>query len=108
MRPFALVAVLLLALPSSGCAVLKEQDIERRFDQIEQTLDPLAGEPKDVVLERIGPLELGEPVRVEALSASVEEYEFRRRYLGGVGGYDRVVLRFEDGRFRDYEVRGRR
>ena len=102
MKPLALVAALLLAVPSSGCVLYKEQDTERRFDQIEQTLDPLAGEPKDVVLEQIETLELGEPVRIEAVSASVEEYEFRRRYLGGVGGYDQVVLRFEDGRFSNY------
>ena len=76
--------------------------------RMEQTLEPLAGEPKSVVLERIEPLELGEPVRVESVSESVEEYEYRRRYLGGVGGYDEVILRFEDGLFSTYQVRSRR
>lgn len=109
MRPAALAFLLLAALlPSSGCVVLKEQDIDRRMEQIEQTLTPLGGEPKEMVLERIAPLELGEPVRVEQVSASVEEYEYRRRYLGGVGGYDQVVLIFEDGRLRNYTVGARR
>ena len=78
------------------------------MEQIEQTIDPLGGEPKDVVMEQIAPLELGEPVRVEQVSESVEEYEYRRRHLGGVGGFDKVVLTFEDGRLRNYTVQARR
>ena len=108
MRSLALACLLFTALNLGGCVVLKEQNLDRRMDEIAETIQPLGGQPKEVVFERIAPLELGEPVRVEQVSDTMEKYEYHRRYLGGVGGYDQIFLFFENGVLVDFTARGRR
>ena len=78
------------------------------MQEIEQTLEPLGGEPKEVVLKEIEPLEMGDPVEIRTIDESTEEYEFHRNYVGGIGGYDQVRLVFTNGSLSRYFVDARR
>jgi len=96
------------SLALSSCIIYKNQNIDNRMEEIEQTLEPLGGEPIAAVLKEIEPLELGEPVEIRQIDGSTEEYEFHREYLSGIGGYDEIRLVFIDGYLSRYFVDARR
>lgn len=96
------------SLTFSSCIIYKNQTIDNRMEEIELTLEPLGGESKVFVLKKIEPLELGEPAEIRAIDNSTKEYEFHRKYVGGIGGYDEVLLVFTDGRLSRYFIDARR
>lgn len=103
----SVISLFIISLSIGSCAALQSGKVDDRLQQIERKMSALSGESKEIVLEGVKELDFKEPVSIRE-EDGFEIYEFRKEYMSGIGGYDKLVLRFQDDLLYSYDATARR